>query len=306
MRTRQRRGRDERQDEFEERVVRIDRTRKTVKGGRVSSVRVCAAVGDGKGSVGLGVGKAREIPEAIEKAMKRARENMIRIPMDGYTIPHQVEAKVGGAIILLRPASRGTGVVAGGATRQILEVSGIRDILTKSLGSGNVFNRAHACFKALKILFNPADIAAERDISVEDMLGRAVEDPYKKAEEEAKAAAEAAEAAKVEAAAQAEAKRLEEAQQREAEALAEIKEQQAAEAAEAEKKAAEEQAAAEAASAAEAEKKAAEEAATAEAEPAKAEEAEDQPAAEVAVEDTMTESLTDLFVSTGDEDDEDE
>lgn len=191
---------DQERDEMEERVVRIDRTRKTVKGGRVSSVRVVAAVGDGKGSVGLGVGKAREIPEAIEKAVKRARKNMIRIPMDGYTIPHAVQGKVGGAVILLRPASRGTGVVAGGATRQILEVSGIRDILTKSLGSGNVFNRAHACFKALQLLYNPEDIAQQREISVEQMLGRSVMDPY--AAQEA-AEAEAAEAAEQEAEAQA-------------------------------------------------------------------------------------------------------
>ena len=188
------RGRvEEERDEIEERVVRIDRTRKTVKGGRISSVRVVAAVGNSKGSVGLGVGKARDIPEAIEKAIKRARENMIRIPMDGYTIPHLVQAKVGGAVILLRPASRGTGVVAGGATRQILEVSGIRDILTKSLGSGNVFNRAQACFKALQILHNPADIAAERDMSVEEMLGRTIEDPYAELEEEEAQAEEAAE-----------------------------------------------------------------------------------------------------------------
>ncbi len=187
----QKRDRDER-DGLEERVVRIDRTRKTVKGGRISSVRVVAAVGDGKGSVGLGVGKAREIPEAIEKAVKRARRDMIRICMDGYTIPHTIQAKVGGAVILLRPASRGTGVVAGGATRQILEVSGIRDILTKSLGSGNVFNRAHACFKALKSLYDPAAIAAQRDLTVKQMLGRTVVDAY--AEQEAAAAKAAAEA----------------------------------------------------------------------------------------------------------------
>ncbi len=189
MRTRK--PRKQQKDDLQERVVRIDRTRKTVKGGRVSSVRVCAAVGDGKGRVGLGVGKAREIPVAIEKAMKRARENMIRIPMDNYTIPHKIQAKVGGAVILLRPASEGTGVVAGGATRRILEVSGVRDILTKSLGSGNVFNRAHACFKALKLLYNPASIAAARGKSVSEILGRDVVDPYLEAE---RAAAEAAEA----------------------------------------------------------------------------------------------------------------
>jgi len=259
------RGRvEEERDEIEERVVRIDRTRKTVKGGRISSVRVVAAVGNGKGSVGLGVGKARDIPEAIEKAIKRARENMIRIPMDGYTIPHLVQAKVGGAVILLRPASRGTGVVAGGATRQILEVSGIRDILTKSLGSGNVFNRAQACFKALQILHNPADIAAERDMSVEEMLGRTVEDPYAELEAEEAEAEQAAEEAEAEQAAQ---------------EPAAAGEPEAAEAAEGPEPV---EAAAEAEEGAE----------------------EAEAAGGAVIEDTMTDSLTDLFI--GDEKDEED
>ncbi len=246
--------------------MRIDRTRKTVKGGRISSVRVCAAVGDGKGNVGLGVGKAREIPEAIEKAIKRARENMIRIPLDGYTIPHRIQGKVGGAVVLLRPASRGTGVVAGGATRQILEVSGIRDILTKSLGSGNVFNRAHATFKALKQIYDPAQIAADRGITVEAMTGRSIEDAYAKAEREAAEAAEAAAAAKAEADAQA------------AEAAALAAEARAAEAAAAEAAAAEAVAQTEEAPEAE--------------EPA----ATTKPSA-APMQDTMTDSLTELFVS---------
>ncbi len=161
-----------------ERVVRIDRTRKTVKGGRISSSRVVAVVGDGRGHVGLGVGKARNAPEAIAKALRRARMNIIRVPLDGYTIPHEVIAKVGGARILLKPASRGTGIIAGGATRQILEVSGIRDILTKSLGSGTVFNRAKACFKALSMLRDPQEVAAARGKTVKEMLGREVENPY--------------------------------------------------------------------------------------------------------------------------------
>ncbi|MFP3902808.1 MAG: 30S ribosomal protein S5 [Armatimonadota bacterium] len=172
-------------ENLEERVVRIDRTRKTVKGGRISSVRVVGAVGDKRGNVGVGVGKAREIPEAIEKAIARAKKQMIHIPLDGYTIPHRNKAKVGGAVIMLRPASRGTGIVAGGATRQILEVSGIRDILTKSLGSGNVFNRAMACFKALKTLYDPSRIAEQRGKSVKEMVGREIEDPYLKEQEEA-------------------------------------------------------------------------------------------------------------------------
>ncbi|MEN6549461.1 MAG: 30S ribosomal protein S5 [Armatimonadia bacterium] len=165
-------------DEFQERVVRIDRTRKTVKGGRISSSRVIAVVGDGRGHVGLGVGKARNAPEAIAKAVNRAKKTMIRVPMDGYTVTHEVQAKVGGAVILLKPASRGTGIIAGGATRQIIEVTGIRDILTKSLGSGNVFNRAKACFKALTLLRDPREVAEARGVSVKDMLGREIEDPY--------------------------------------------------------------------------------------------------------------------------------
>ncbi|MEN6305246.1 MAG: 30S ribosomal protein S5 [Armatimonadia bacterium] len=175
-------------DEFQERVVRIDRTRKTVKGGRISSSRVIAVVGDGRGHVGLGVGKARNAPEAIAKAVNRAKKTMIRVPMDGYTVTHEVQAKVGGAVILLKPASRGTGIIAGGATRQIIEVTGIRDILTKSLGSGNVFNRAKACFKALTLLRDPREVAEARGVSVKDMLGREIEDPYAEFEKPVEAA----------------------------------------------------------------------------------------------------------------------
>ena len=186
------------EEELQERVVRVDRTRKTVKGGRISSARVVCAVGDGKGNVGVGVGKARDVPQAIEKGMMRARKQMIRVPLDGYTIPHVIKGKCGGAVILLRPASRGTGIVAGGAVRQIVEVSGIRDILTKSLGSGNVFNRAMACFEALKSLYDPHEVAARREKTVEELVGREVIDPYKQAEEEAAAAAAEAEAAEEE------------------------------------------------------------------------------------------------------------
>lgn len=179
-------------EELEERVVRVDRTRKTVKGGRISSARVVCTVGDGRGHVGVGVGKARDVPAAIEKGMKNARANMIQVPLDGYTIPHTVQAKVGGAVILLKPASRGTGIIAGGAVRQIVEVSGIRDILTKSLGSGNVFNRAKACFKALQLLRNPETIAEARGMSVRDILGRDVKNPYAEVKEEEADAVEAA------------------------------------------------------------------------------------------------------------------
>lgn len=185
---------DQEQEEFQERVIRIDRTRKTVKGGRISSSRVVAAVGDGRGNVGMGMGRALSATDGIAKALGNARKNMIRIPMDGYTIPHEVQAKVGGAVILLKPASRGTGIIAGGAVRQIIEVSGIRDVLTKSLGSGNVMNRAKACFAALQELRDPRQVASERGKSLKDMVGRIVEDPYEAADaERAKEEAAAAE-----------------------------------------------------------------------------------------------------------------
>jgi len=170
-------------EELEDRVIRIDRTRKTVKGGRLSSARVVVAVGDNRGRVGLGIGKARNVPEAIAKGIRAAKKDMFRIPLDGYTIPHVVQAKVGGAVILLRPASRGTGIIAGGAVRQLIEISGIRDVLTKSLGSGNVMNRAKACFKALCELRDPQQVAQRRGITVEEMIGRDIVDPYALAEE---------------------------------------------------------------------------------------------------------------------------
>ena len=177
-------------EELEDRVVRIDRTRKTVAGGRLSSARVVVAVGDNRGRVGLGVGKARNVPEAIGKGIRRAKHNMIRIPLDGYTIPHVVQAKVGGAVILLKPASRGTGIIAGGAVRQVIEISGIRDVLTKSLGSGNVMNRAKACFKALSELRDPREIADRRGTTVDALLGREVVDPYAAVEAEEEEVAE--------------------------------------------------------------------------------------------------------------------
>jgi len=197
---RDRRDKREEQDELQERVIRIDRTRKTVKGGRISSSRVCAVVGDGRGSVGFGMGRALSATDGIGKAFDRARKAMIRVPLEGYTIPHEVQAKVGGAVILLKPASRGTGIIAGGAVRQIIEVSGIRDVLTKSLGSGNVMNRAKACFKALSMLRDPHHVASDRGKSLVEVLGREVEDAYAiedalKAEPAVSAAASASRAA---------------------------------------------------------------------------------------------------------------
>lgn len=176
-----RRTREE--DDLEDRVVRIDRTRKTVAGGRVFSSRAVVVVGDRRGNVGLGIGKARNAPDAVAKARERAKRAMIRVPLDGYTIPHEVIGTCGAAEVLLKPASRGTGIIAGGAVRQIIDVSGIRDVLTKSLGEGTVFNRARATFDALRRLRDPRAVAASRGKNVESMLGRTVTDPYREASE---------------------------------------------------------------------------------------------------------------------------
>lgn len=174
--------------ELEDRVIRVDRVRKTVKGGRIPSSRVVVAVGDGRGQVGLGIAKARQAPDAIRKAIDRARKTMIRVPLDGYTIPHEVQCQVGGAVILLKPASRGTGIIAGGPVRAVVELAGVRDVLSKSLGSQNALNRAKAAFECLKQLMNPREVSQARGRSLRDMLERDFEDPY--AAQEAAAARE--------------------------------------------------------------------------------------------------------------------
>jgi small subunit ribosomal protein S5 len=179
--------------ELEERVIRIDRVRKTVKGGRIPSSRAVCAVGDGHGHVGLGVAKARQAPDAIRKAIDRARKALIRVPLDGYTIPHAVTAKTGGAVIFLKPASRGTGVIAGGSVRAVVELAGIRDILSKSLGSQNVLNRAKATFEALRQLHNPRLVSQARGKALREMLGRDLSDPYDTAAESVEGVEEAEE-----------------------------------------------------------------------------------------------------------------
>ena len=139
-------------EELDERVVDITRVAKVVKGGRRFAFRVVVVVGDNKGKVGVGIGKARGVPDAIRKAMDRAKRRMVEVPMLGTTIPHQMISKHSGAEVLLKPASPGTGVIAGGAVRAVVEAAGYRDILTKSLGSANQLNVVRATIKGLQSL----------------------------------------------------------------------------------------------------------------------------------------------------------
>jgi small subunit ribosomal protein S5 len=145
------RERDER-EELDERVVHIARTAKVVQGGRRFAFRAVVVVGDQKGRVGVGIGKAREVPDAIRKASDRARKAMVVIPLLGTTIPHQVQADFGAGKVMLKPASPGTGVIAGGGVRAVVEAAGVKDVLSKSLGSGNILNVVQAAFKALQEL----------------------------------------------------------------------------------------------------------------------------------------------------------
>lgn len=156
--------------ELDERVIEINRVAKVVKGGRRFSFRVTVVVGDNTGSVGMGIGKANSVPDAMRKAADRARKNMHRVNIYSSTIPHQVIGEVAGAQVLLKPASKGTGVIAAGGVRAVCEAAGISDILTKSLGSDNALNIVSATINALDQLKNPKEEANQRGKSVEEML----------------------------------------------------------------------------------------------------------------------------------------
>ncbi|MGC8857406.1 MAG: 30S ribosomal protein S5 [Anaerolineae bacterium] len=160
----------ESQDVFEERVIEIARVAKVVKGGRRFQFRVTVVIGDKKGTIGMGVGKANAVPDAMRKASERARQDLRVIHLSGTTIPHESLGRVGGARVFLKPASPGTGVIAAGGVRAVLEVAGIRDILTKSMGSSNVLNVVTATFQALDQLKSPQTEAARRGKKVEDLL----------------------------------------------------------------------------------------------------------------------------------------
>jgi small subunit ribosomal protein S5 len=159
---------DER-DKYIERVVTINRVSKVVKGGRRFSFTALVILGDGNGMVGVGYGKAKEVPAAIQKGSEEARKNFFRVPLIASTIPHPIQGEAAAGVVMLRPASPGTGVIAGGAARAVLECAGVNDILCKSLGSDNAINVVHATVAALKGLHRPEEVAARRGLPIEDV-----------------------------------------------------------------------------------------------------------------------------------------
>ena len=158
-------------DGITSRLVGVNRITKVVKGGRNMRFAALVVVGDGKGSVGIGAGKATEVPEAIKKAEQIARRNMIKVSIGESTIPHEVTGKFGKSIVMLMPAPEGRGVIAGSSVRAVVELAGIKNITTKSYGSRNPINTVKATFEGLKALRSPEKIAALRGLSVEEILG---------------------------------------------------------------------------------------------------------------------------------------
>lgn len=162
---------DPKELDLEERVVTINRVAKVVKGGRRFSFAALVVVGNGNGIVGVGMGKANEVPEAIRKAVEDAKKNLVRVPMINDTIPHEVVGKFGAARVMLKPASEGTGVIAGGAVRAVAELAGIKNILTKSIRSDNLINIVKATMQGLTSMRSAEEIAKLRGKSVEEILG---------------------------------------------------------------------------------------------------------------------------------------
>jgi small subunit ribosomal protein S5 len=157
--------------ELKDTVVNISRVTKVVKGGKNLSFSALVVIGDGHGVVGFGIGKAKEVPSAIKKAIEAAKKALIRVPMAGTTIPHPVLGQFGAGAVLLKPAPDGTGIIAGGAVRAVVESAGVNNVLTKSLGSANPHNVVRATFTALELLRDPASVARLRGKDVEDLTG---------------------------------------------------------------------------------------------------------------------------------------
>lgn len=168
------RGGDRDKSNYIEKVVTINRVAKVVKGGRRFSFTALVIVGDGDGQVGVGYGKAKEVPTAISKGVEEAKKNFFRVPRIQGTIPHPVQGEKAAGVVFLRPASPGTGVIAGGPVRAVLEAAGVHDVLSKSLGSSNAINIVHATVEALKGLESPEAVAARRGLSVEDVAPSAL------------------------------------------------------------------------------------------------------------------------------------
>ena len=159
------------QSEFIEKVVYLNRVSKTVKGGRVMKFSALVVVGDGKGKVGYGLGKAAEVPEAIRKGIEAAKKNMITVTLSGSTVPHETIGEAGAGRVLMKPAAPGTGVIAGGAVRAVVEAAGIKDIRTKCLRSNNPNNVVAAAFQGLKAMRGPEEVARIRGKSVKEIVG---------------------------------------------------------------------------------------------------------------------------------------
>lgn len=164
--------RDKASDEgLQEKLVQVNRVAKVVKGGRIFSFTALTVVGDGNGRVGFGYGKAREVPAAIQKAMEKARRNLVTVDLNGNTLQHPIKGRHSGSKVYMQPASEGTGIIAGGAMRAVLEVAGVQNVLSKCYGSTNPINVVRATIKALTEMKSPGQVAAKRGLSVEQILG---------------------------------------------------------------------------------------------------------------------------------------